>query len=48
MTYHKQVRSRRTRGKIIHSTAKTTKGGKGRIKKRPAYKKHMTKKKKKK
>jgi hypothetical protein len=32
---------RRSRGKIIYSLARTTKRGKGRIKKRQAYKKYM-------
>lgn len=41
MTYHKQIRNRRTRAKVVRSMAKTTKGGKGRISKRPAYRKAM-------
>lgn len=39
---------RRSRGRIIHAMARTTPKGRGKIKKRPAYKKHMGKKKKRK
>jgi len=42
--YTKQ--KRRSRGKTIHALARTTKGGKGKIKKRRAYKKYMGRKKK--
>lgn len=42
MAYYKQIRSRRTRGRVITSMAHTTKGGSGRIKRRPAYKKGMS------
>lgn len=41
MTYHRQIRSRKTRGKVIRSMAKTTRGGKGKISKRKMYKKAM-------
>lgn len=44
--YTKQ--KRRSRGRTIHAYARTTPGGRGRIKKRRAYKKYMGKKKKKK
>lgn len=35
---YKKVK-RKKRGRIVRSVAKATKGGKGRIKKRPAFKK---------
>jgi len=41
--YASKIKSRRTRAKVVRSMAKTTKGGKGLIKKRPAYKKAMKK-----
>ena len=44
MTYAKQIKNRKVRGKVVRSMAKTTKGGKGRISKRPAYKSAFKKK----
>lgn len=41
--YARKIKSRRTRAKVVRSMAKATKGGKGSIKTRPAYKKAMKK-----
>ena len=41
MTYARKITNRKVRGKVVRSMAKTTKGGKGRIAKRPSYKKAM-------
>lgn len=41
MSYHKQIRNKKVRGKVVRSMAKTTKGGRGKISKRPAYRKAM-------
>ena len=41
MSYHKQIKNRKIRGKVVRSMAKTTPKGKGRISNRAAYKKAM-------
>ena len=43
MTYARKIKSRSARGRVVRAVAKSTKGGKGPIKKRPAYKKAMKK-----
>ncbi len=40
-SYARSLRSRKTRGRVVRSMAKTTKRGKGRISKRRSYKKAM-------
>jgi hypothetical protein len=35
------VKPKSTRGRVVRSLAKTTKGGRGRIAKRSSYKRHM-------
>jgi len=40
---YRSIKSRSVRGRVVRSVAKTTKGGKGPISKRPAYKKAMKK-----
>ena len=42
---YKKIKSRRSRSRVVHSLARTTPRGKGRIKKRPAYRKYVAKRK---
>lgn len=42
---YKKVKPRKLRGRLVRAMAKTTKGGKGKISSRPAYKKAMKKRK---
>ncbi len=41
MGYARKVKSRKTRGRVVRSMAKSTRRGKGRIAKRSRYKKAM-------
>jgi len=39
----RKIKPRSTRGRVVRSLAKSTKGGKGRISKRSSYKRNMRK-----
>ncbi len=41
----RRIKHRPTRGRVVRSLAKSSKGGKGRIKNRSSYKRHMKKRK---
>ena len=43
MAYARKITNRKVRGRVVRSMAKTTKGGRGPIKNRPAYKRAMKK-----